>query len=119
MAVPGKGFRFGAAIQRELGSILRRNFGSECTLLTVTRVLVDEDLSHARVFFSAPDEKSVAACLAFLRGKKKKLRHMLCGAMEVRRFPDLHFSFDGGQEKELRLCALMDGLDRPNQSGQS
>ena len=107
----GKRTRFASVLQRELSKLLRKDFCSESTMITITRVAVGDDLANARVFFSAPDDGSVTDALKFLNGKKKELRRLLSKEIAICKFPQLHFCFDAGQEKELRVCEILDSLN--------
>jgi ribosome-binding factor A len=98
------------ALQRELSALLHGNFRSECVLLTITRVQMGDDRGHALVFFATPDEESATACLNFLNSKKNELKCLLAKKISIRRFPELHFHFDRGQKKELRVYEILDGL---------
>ncbi|MDR0340598.1 MAG: 30S ribosome-binding factor RbfA [Puniceicoccales bacterium] len=105
-----KGIRLGVVLQRELSTLLHSRYRQECTLLTVTRVETGEDMSHAKVYFSTPDVKTAREALAFLTKKKKELKQLLTKKIRLRRFPELHFQLDTGQEKELRIHKILDGL---------
>ena len=90
--------RIAEQIQSEIASVLR----AEATdprigLVTITRVDVAPDLSHAIVFWSAlasddPDER--ARIEAGLDSAAPFLRRRLAQALPLRRMPELRFRFD-------------------------
>ncbi|MDR2668215.1 MAG: 30S ribosome-binding factor RbfA [Puniceicoccales bacterium] len=110
MTMTGKGVRLASVLQRELSKLLRKNFRSESTMITITHVFIGDDMAHARVFFSTPDEHSAAAGLIFLQKKKNEFKRLLSKEIAICKFPELHFHFDAGQEKELRVCGILDSL---------
>lgn len=90
--------RIGEQIQSEVASVLR----SQATdprigLVTITRVDVAPDLSHALVFWSAlasGDEDELARIEAGLDSAAPFLRRQLARVLPLRRMPELRFRFD-------------------------
>ncbi|MDR2664499.1 MAG: 30S ribosome-binding factor RbfA [Puniceicoccales bacterium] len=107
-----KGIRLGVVLQRELSALLHSRYCHECTLLTVTRVSVGEDMTHACVYFSAPDGSAAQDGLAFFLKRQKELKRLLTKKIALRRFPELHFRLDEGQGKELRVQKILDQLSQ-------
>jgi ribosome-binding factor A len=95
---------------RELSILLHRHFPGESTLLTLTRVLIDDDLQHGRVFFSTPDEASRDRAEQFFKNQRGRLKHLLAQRMPLRKFPELHFCYDPSLGKELRIYEILDSL---------
>jgi ribosome-binding factor A len=90
--------------------LLHSRYRQECTLLTVTRVEVGEDMSHSCAYFSTPDDGAAREALAFLTKKRKELKSLLTKRIHLRKFPELRFQWDEGQEIELRVHKILDGL---------
>ncbi|MDR8391546.1 30S ribosome-binding factor RbfA [Aliifodinibius sp. S!AR15-10] len=89
--------RLGAVIQRDLGTIIQRQYQKSGTFITVTAVRLTEDLMIAKVFISiyAPgrDEDAIYNHLeehkaAIRKELASKIRH------QVRKIPELHFQKD-------------------------
>ena len=81
--------------------------------VTVTRVDVSGDLSHANVFIMAQGEEperekaleGLKSAAGFLRGKVAK-------ALATRTIPELHFQPDRGLEHAARINAVLADLKR-------
>jgi ribosome-binding factor A len=82
-------------------------------LVTLTRVEVTGDLSHAQVYVMAPGEEpdrqraleGLQSATGFLRGKVAK-------ALATRTIPELHFELDRGLEHAARINAMLADLKR-------
>jgi ribosome-binding factor A len=102
--------RLNEVIQREISALLHGRFQSETVLVTITRVEISADLCHGWVYFSVPDEAQVEKTLGLLRGLCAEIRRFLAGRIPLRRFPELHFRFDRGQGRVLRVHEILDTL---------
>jgi ribosome-binding factor A len=81
--------------------------------VTVTSVLVSNDLSHARVLVSVPGEDAEKTrALEGLQSAAGFLRSRAARALTTRTVPELHFELDRGLEHAARIEALLDGLRR-------
>ena len=82
-------------------------------LVTVTRVTVSGDLSHAQVFVMAQGEEAerllalegLGSAAGFLRTKVAK-------ALSTHTIPELHFELDRGLEHAARINAVLADLKR-------
>jgi ribosome-binding factor A len=102
--------RVGDQIQKELADLLRNEVKDpRVGPVTVTRVDVSPDLSHATVHFThlagrehADDtEKALARTAGFLRSA---LSHRL----DLYSVPQLHFAYDDSIEAGMKLSQLID-----------
>jgi ribosome-binding factor A len=81
--------------------------------ITVTRVMVSGDLSHADVYVMAQGEEperlkaieGLKSAAGFLRGRIAK-------ALATRTIPELHFLLDRGLEHAARINAVLADLKR-------
>ncbi|MDR3117280.1 MAG: 30S ribosome-binding factor RbfA [Puniceicoccales bacterium] len=105
-----RNLRLGEVLRRELSTLVHARHREEAALFTVTRVEVDGDGCHARVFFSAPDAGQVERCQRFLERHGGEWRRILAGRIALRRFPELHFRYDRGLVGELRVRVLLEEL---------
>ena len=87
-------------------------------LITVTRVEVSGDLSHATVYVmetgKTGDEsgKTGEALLAGLRSAAGFLRSRVARELSTRTVPELHFELDRGFEHAARINAVLAELKR-------
>ena len=81
--------------------------------VTVTAVLVTNDLSHARVMVSAPGEDAdKARALEGLQSAAGFLRSRAARTLTTRSVPELHFELDRGLEHAARINELLNTIKR-------
>ncbi|HET6795633.1 MAG TPA: 30S ribosome-binding factor RbfA [Gemmatimonadales bacterium] len=81
--------------------------------LTVTGVLVSNDLSHARVMVSVPGEEADKdRALEGLHSAAGFLRSRAARALTTRSVPELHFELDRGLEHAARINELLNTIRR-------
>lgn len=84
--------------------------------VTVTAVLVSNDLSHARVMVSAPGEDAEKSrALEGLQSAAGFLRSRAARALTTRSVPELHFELDRGLEHAARINQLLNSIRREDQ----
>ncbi len=82
-------------------------------LVTLTRVEVSGDLSHATVAVLAPgDDAERARALEGLKSAAGFLRTKVAKALSTRTIPELHFELDRGLEHAARINAMLAELKR-------
>jgi ribosome-binding factor A len=82
-------------------------------LITVTRVVVSGDLSHADVSVMAQgDEAEKLKAIEGLKSAAGFLRGKIAKALATRTIPELHFSLDRGLEHAARINAVLADLKR-------
>ena len=94
---------------RELSQLLIRELKDpRLRGITLTRVQMDDDLRHGRVYFSHLEGKSrAAAALAGFKSASGFIKREIGRALNLRRTPDLEFEFDPGIEHAARIGALL------------
>lgn len=81
--------------------------------VTVTGVLVSNDLSHARVMVSLPGEEADKdRALEGLQSAAGFLRSRAARALTTRSVPELHFELDRGLEHAARINQLLNTIRR-------
>lgn len=81
--------------------------------VTVTNVVVTNDLSHARVMVSVPgDETEKTRALQGLQSAAGFLRSRAARALTTRTVPELHFELDKGVEHAARIEELLESIRR-------
>jgi ribosome-binding factor A len=81
--------------------------------VTVTAVLVSNDLSHARVLVSVPGEEGEKTrAVEGLQSAAGFLRSRAARALTTRTVPELHFELDRGLEHAVRINELLNSIRR-------
>lgn len=84
--------------------------------VTVTGVIVTNDLSHARVMVSVPgDEGEKTRALEGLQSAAGFLRSRAARSLTTRSVPELHFELDRGLEHAARISELLNTIRREGQ----
>ncbi|MFU8813587.1 MAG: 30S ribosome-binding factor RbfA [Balneolaceae bacterium] len=98
--------RLGSVIQRDLGTILQRNYQPPGSLITVTGVRMTDDLSIAKVYLSvfSPDGDPKAV-MQHIDRHQDQIRYELASKIrhQVRRIPQLLFFEDDTAEYVNRI----------------
>ncbi len=85
--------------------------------VTVTAVLVSNDLSHARVMVSVPGEDAdKSRAMEGLQSAAGFLRSRAARALTTRSVPELHFELDRGLEHAARINELLNTIKREDQA---
>ena len=85
--------------------------------VTVTTVLVSNDLSHARVLVSVPgDEGEKTRALEGLQSASGFLRSRAARALTTRTVPELHFELDRGLEHASRINELLNTIRQEDET---
>jgi ribosome-binding factor A len=105
--------RIGDMIQRELADLIRTEVKDPrlSSLITVAEVRVNADLSHAKVYITALDERGPAS-VEILNHLAGFLRGHLLKRMRTRVIPHLQFVYDTTAESGARLSALIEAAVR-------
>ena len=84
--------------------------------VTVTAVLVSNDLSHARVMVSVPGEDAAKSrALEGLQSAAGFLRSRAAKSLTTRSVPALHFELDLGLQHAARINELLNTIRREGQ----
>ncbi len=107
--------RLGEVLKRDLGQILQREYQPTGTFITVTNVVMTDDLSIAKVYLSvfAPD-RDEKAIYKHLDDHLDEIRHTLAGKIrhQVRKIPELHFYVDDTAEYVNKIESLFEKIDK-------
>jgi len=106
--------RMSVEIKRILSAIIQEDIKDpriDFSTVSVTRVDLAQDISHARVYFSilGTDEKQTETMQALQRARGH-LRSELARCIQIRHAPELEFRLDKSIEQGIRISALLDGL---------
>jgi ribosome-binding factor A len=85
--------------------------------VTVTAVLVSNDLSHARVLVSVPGEEvEKTRAIEGLQSAAGFLRSRAARTLTTRTVPELHFELDRGLEHAVRINELLNSIRREDET---
>jgi ribosome-binding factor A len=84
--------------------------------VTITAVLVTNDLSHARIMVSVPgDEAEKSRALEGLQSAAGFLRSRAARALTTRSVPEFHFELDRGLQHAARINELLNEIRREDE----
>jgi ribosome-binding factor A len=84
--------------------------------VTLTGVLVTNDLSHARIMVTVPGEEAdKTRALEGLQSAAGFLRSRAARSLTTRSVPELHFELDRGLEHAARISELLNDIHREGQ----
>jgi ribosome-binding factor A len=84
--------------------------------VTLTGVLVTNDLSHARIMVTVPGEEAdKTRALEGLQSAAGFLRTRAARTLTTRSVPELHFELDRGLEHAARISELLNDIRREGQ----
>ncbi len=101
-------------IKRILSTIIQEDIKDpriDFSSVSVTRVDVAQDISHARVYISIlGDEEKQAETMQALQKARGFIRSGLAQGIQIRHAPELEFRLDKSIEHGIRISALLEGL---------
>jgi len=105
--------RLNGLFREELSDLLLRQVKDPrlAEFVSITRVLVSPDLSHARVFVSVMgSEEEKTSTLEGLTAAANYLRRQLNNRITLRRMPELSFRRDDSLEKGAHILDLLNRI---------
>jgi ribosome-binding factor A len=113
MPPPSRQARVGDQIRVELSELLARGVRDPgIGFLTITHVKVAPDLQQARVFYTTiGDDKSRAETRKALDRATPFLRRQIGQRLQLRRVPELVFTFDESIEKQDRIERILQDIN--------
>lgn len=95
-------------ILNEVNLGLRRDFADpRLTLVTVTRVELNQDYSAAKLYWDTYDSKTRGEAMDAIKNIAGKMRSRLAANLTVRHIPELQFIYDSQFEDELRITDIL------------
>lgn len=109
--------RIGDLIKNTLAEILQREAENlRYGIVTVTGVVVSQDLSFAKVYVSVLDETKSKETLEILNDAAKPLRYELAHSVKLRITPELRFFYDDSAVRGSRISSLINDALKDNKS---
>ncbi len=101
-------------IKRMLSAIIKDHVKDpriDFTTVSITRVDVPQDISHARVYISVlGDEEKQSETMQVLQKAKGYIRWELAHGLQIRHAPEIEFRLDKSIEQGIRISTLLDSL---------
>lgn len=108
--------RISQQIKRELSEIIQRNELKDdrlSGLISITEVVVSNDLRNVKVYFSVyGEEDQKIGTLAALEDATAFLRGELCRRLRIKFAPELRFKLDDSLERGQKVLDLLDKIKR-------
>ncbi|MCD6454700.1 MAG: 30S ribosome-binding factor RbfA [Candidatus Aminicenantes bacterium] len=105
-------------IEQEISLLIRDILELSGSIISINKVLLSNDLSTARIFFSALENED--KILEILEKNSGHLRYLLARKLNLRYTPKLRFLKDEEEEKQRRLEELFEKLrDKKEDSGET
>lgn len=106
--------RMGDLIQRELSRLIRDDFSAPTYgMITVSSVLVTEDLSYARIYFTVLDDSKLQFSSDELNNAVGFFRTQLAKKLTTRTVPKLKFIHDNSLNIGSRIDQLLSTVAKP------
>lgn len=101
-------------IKRMLSAIIKDHVKDpriDLTSVSITRVDVPQDISHARVYISIMgDEEKQNDTMQILKKAKGYIRSELAHGLQIRHAPELEFRLDKSIEQGIKISSLLESL---------
>lgn len=95
-------------IRNEISLMLRREIADpRLTMISVTRVELNQDYSVAKVYWDTFDSSKRGDAKKAIEGLSGKMRSLLAKHLQVRHTPILEFYYDSQFEDEMKITQLL------------
>ncbi len=100
--------KFENSILEKVNYIIKFRLGDQrFKFVSITRVELSADLSHANIFWDTFDNAIRGDVKKAMSGVSKKVRALLSENLKVRHTPELHFFYDSQYESERYIEDLI------------
>lgn len=111
--------RMSVEIKKILSNIIHEDIKDpriDFTTVSITRVDVPSDISHARVNISIlGDEEKQEETMKALQKARGYIRTEVARQLQIRHAPDLDFRLDKSIEHGIRISTLLEGISKETQ----
>lgn len=114
--------RLAAVIKKDLGQIIQKSYQPNGTFVTVTNVVMTDDLSIAKVYLSVMSPgRDKQVVFEFIDENIPSIRYDLASKIknQVRKIPELHFYEDKTAEYVNKMEQLFKEIDIPEEDSDS
>jgi ribosome-binding factor A len=106
--------RMSVEIRRILATIIQEHIKDpriDLASVSVTRVDVAQDISHARIYVSVlGDDEKQQDIMQVLQKARGFIRSELAHALQIRHAPEIEFRLDKSIEQGIKIATLLDNL---------
>jgi ribosome-binding factor A len=102
--------QLGSLMQERTAEYLARNLEIKDALVTVTRVQVLPDLSHAKVFVSVLPDRLRGTALKALKRQTRDLNRKIFSELKIYPIPKVSFVIDDVEVKANDIDSLLDSI---------
>lgn len=107
-----KGVRVASDMQKEISDLLLREVKDEdFKTVTITHVKVTNDLSFAKIYFTALDDKNIKKIEKDLNNASGYFRKELASRMNLRHTPELRFIYDESIEYAKKIETIIEQIN--------
>lgn len=109
--------RLGDLMQREISRLIRDDFSDpRYGMITVSAVLVTEDLSYARVFVTVLNDSQQISSLAELNDAVGYFRTQVAKKLSTRIVPKIRFFYDDSLVEGAKMDRLLNSISTKDQN---
>lgn len=102
--------RIASLLEREISNIVTQEIRDpRLGFITITRVVVSQDLKNATVYFSSLGDKVVS--FNILKGAKGYIKSVLAHRVRLKFLPELCFKIDNSYECGRKIDELIEKID--------
>ncbi len=95
-------------VREVINTALRREFADPRLInISVTKVELTIDYSHAKVYWDTFDSGKRGDCKEALEATAGRMRKLLSTKMEVKHTPEIHYLYDSQYEDENKITKLL------------
>ena len=102
-----RNLRVGKLIRDQISQIILRELEFTGALVTVTNVVVDEKLDHAKIQVSILPPDAEPKTLKILHAAESKLQHLLNHKLNIRPMPRIQFELDPGPANAAKVEKIL------------
>ncbi len=105
--------RLGNIFVQEISQVIKDEIKDESIFfITITAVRISNDLSYAKVYFTALDNRSKEEITDTLNKAANFIRGKLCERVDIRKMPELTFVYDESIDYGNRIEKIIDQIHK-------
>lgn len=109
--------RLGDLLHRELSKLIRTELSlANIGMVTISGVVVSEDLSFARVYVTVLQDDKKDSSMQALHNSEITFRMLLSKTLKLRMVPKIKFFYDDSVNIGSRMDRLLNSVKDPNQN---
>lgn len=110
--IPNRIERINQLLQQELSQLINREIEfPEEIFITLTQVDTSPDLAQSKIFIEVIPDNKKGTALEILRENAKHFKNELYKILSIKKFPQLYFEIDQGEEKVKEIENILDQIN--------